>query len=65
VAARIFVSLGKSDDPLDKELRNLVLSALGVPVVGKTAGRLLKEFRLLGDLSNQEASGVGRGCARP
>jgi hypothetical protein len=51
---------GQSDDPLGEKLIDFMLAALGIPVFGKAAGRLLEEIHFLGNLPNQEASGVGR-----
>jgi hypothetical protein len=55
---------GRAHDPLGKKLTDFVLAAIRVPVVGKTPGGLLEEIHFLGAPSNQESSGVGRGCDR-
>jgi hypothetical protein len=55
----ILVALHQSHHPLGKKMTDFMFTSVWVSVVGKTAGCLLEEVHLLGDLTNQKSSGVG------
>jgi hypothetical protein len=60
VIVEILVALNQAHHPLSEKLIDFMLPAAWVPVVGKTASRPLQEAHLLGYLSNQKPSGIGR-----